>query len=213
MKRTLLTIFWLAFGAGLAWSADPAALAARMRPLLPPGVTLEAAGSGFREPREFLAAVHAAHNLDIPFVDVKGQLTGPARVSLSQAIHALRPAMSLPTVKLAVQRAGIEARHDLNARAASSTRIVYRISTDPSLAQQVAALLPKGMSLEAAAAGFRTQAQFLAALQAANRRNLQFDTIREQVVKGRSLRRAIAASQTSTDAGARAVQQDKNAGQ
>jgi hypothetical protein len=206
MKRTLLTILWIASGAGLAWGGDAAALAARLRPLLPTGTTLDGASSGFREQRDFLAAVHAAHNLNIPFCDMKTQIVGRAHPSLAQAIRALRPAMSMETVKLGVKRAEIEARHDLNARAAASTEIVYRVSTDPALANQVTALLPPGLGLEAAAAGFRDQSQFLGALRAAHEMKLPFDSIQEQIEKGQSLDQAIAAVRSGEDTAARSAQ-------
>lgn len=207
MKRALLTILWLSSGAGLAWSGgDAAALAARLGPLLPAGTTLDGASSGFREQRDFLAAVHAAHNLNIPFSQLKAQMTERAHPSLSQVIHALRPMMSMETVKLSVKRAEIEARHDLNARAAGSTEIVYRISKDPALAHQVAALLPEGVSLESAAAGFRNQEQFLAALRAAHDMKLPFDGIQEQVEKGRSLQQALTTVRGGDDTAARSAQ-------
>lgn len=206
MKRTLLTILWLSSGAGLTWGGDAAALAARLRPLLPAGTTVDAAGSGFREQREFLAAVHAAHNLNIPFSEVKARIIGRAHSPLAQAIHMLRPAMSMETVKLSVKRAEIEARHDLNARAAGSTEIVYRVSTDPALANRIAALMPPGMSLEEAAAGFRDQFQFLGALRAAHDMKLPFDSIQEQIEKGRSLQQALAAAQNGEDTASRSAQ-------
>ena len=206
MKRTLLTILWLASGAGLVWGGDAAALAARLRPLLPAGTTVDAASSGFREQRDFLAAVHAAHNLNIPFSKVKAQMTGQVHPSLAQTIQTLRPAMSLETVKLSVKRAQIEARNDLRARAAASTEIVYRVSTDPALANEVTALLPEGMSVEAAAAGFRDQSQFLGALRAAHEMKLPFDIIQGQIEKGRSLNQAIAAARSGEDTAARSAQ-------
>lgn len=206
MTRTLLTILWISSGAVLAWGGDAAALAARLRPLLPAGTRLDAASSGFREQRDFLAAVHAAYNLNIPYCDMKAQMTARAHPSLTQAIHALRPAMSMETVKLSVKRAEIEARHDLNARAAASTEIVYRVSNDPSLANQVTALLPPGVSLESAAAGFRNQDEFLAALRAARDMKLPFDSIQVQIEKGRSLQQALASAHSGADTAARSAQ-------
>jgi hypothetical protein len=207
MKRTFVTILWVSSGVGLAWGGDAAALAARMRPLLPPGTVLDDAAGGFRSQRDFLAGVHAAHNLNVPFADIKAQMTGASHASLVQAIHALRPAMSMPTVKLSARRAEIEAKHDLNARAATSTEIVYRISKDPALTAEVARLLPPGMTLEAAAAGFQEQSQFLDALHAAHDMNLPFDGIQDQISKGRSLSQAIAAIRNGMDTAAREAQE------
>lgn len=66
-------------------------LAGKLKGLLPPNTDLQAASSGFKNLGEFVAAVHVSHNLDIPFSDLKGKLTGPHAESLGKAIHELKP--------------------------------------------------------------------------------------------------------------------------
>lgn len=64
--------------------ADPAvahlqhnpALAARLAPLVPPGMTAEQAAAGFKNPGQFVAALNISKNLNIPFADLKSQMTG-----------------------------------------------------------------------------------------------------------------------------------------
>jgi hypothetical protein len=65
-------------------------LAARLQTLLP-GVDLENASAGFRNLGAFVGAAHVAHNLDIPFDQLKARVTGANPMSLGQAIHELKP--------------------------------------------------------------------------------------------------------------------------
>src|SRR5260221_8001305 len=55
----------------------------------PPVTDLQAASQGFRNLDQLVAAVHASHNLSIPFDQLKtaAQTSG----SLSEAIHLLKP--------------------------------------------------------------------------------------------------------------------------
>jgi hypothetical protein len=64
-------------------------LAERVRDLLPPGTDLQAAAAGFRNLGQFLAAVHVAHNLGLPFDQVKAKVVGEG-LSLGEAIHLLK---------------------------------------------------------------------------------------------------------------------------
>jgi hypothetical protein len=66
-------------------------LAATLQPLLPAGTDLQAAATGFKNLGEFVAAVHVSNNLDIPFDQLKTQLTGPTPKSLGAAIKTLKP--------------------------------------------------------------------------------------------------------------------------
>lgn len=66
-------------------------LASRLQALLP-GTNLQAAGEGFRNLGQFVAAAHVSHNLDIPFDQLKATMLGPGAESLGSAIHALKPA-------------------------------------------------------------------------------------------------------------------------
>jgi hypothetical protein len=66
-------------------------LSGRLQTLLP-GQDLEIASSGFKNLGQFVAAVHVSKNLDIPFEDLKYQMTNPdSPKSLGKAIRQLRP--------------------------------------------------------------------------------------------------------------------------
>jgi hypothetical protein len=75
---------------------------ARMVSLLPQGMDLKTAESGFKNRGQFIAALHVSKNLNIPFdqlkakmtgvsVDATGQTTNSTPMSLGKAIHELRP--------------------------------------------------------------------------------------------------------------------------
>lgn len=64
-------------------------LADSLSKLLPAGTDVQAAASGFRNARDFAAAVHASTNLGIPFADVKTKMLAGA--SLDKVIQALKP--------------------------------------------------------------------------------------------------------------------------
>lgn len=65
---------------------------ARLDAMLPSGMTLEQAASGFRNQGQFIAALEASRNQNIPFADLKAQMTGDHPLSLGQAIQKLKPA-------------------------------------------------------------------------------------------------------------------------
>jgi len=89
-------------------------LSARLQPLLPPNTTLQSAASGFKNQGQFIAALHVSHNLDIPFSQLKSDMTGPNRDSLGQAIHALRPDLTSKTVNKSVKLAEHQGKADLD---------------------------------------------------------------------------------------------------
>ncbi len=72
--------------------ANNPALATRLQPLLPSGMTLASAASGFKNQGQFIAALHVSRNLNIPFAQLKAEMTGTDHDSLGQAIHDLQPA-------------------------------------------------------------------------------------------------------------------------
>jgi hypothetical protein len=92
-------------------TANPA-LVARLQPLLPSGTTLAAAATGFKNQGQFIAALHVAQNLHIPFASLKTAMTGPDHDSLGQAIHELQPTAN---AKAAAKTAEHEAAADLKA--------------------------------------------------------------------------------------------------
>jgi len=89
------------------------ALSTRLTPLLPQRVTLQDAATGFRNQGQFIAALHVAHNLGIPFEDLKSRMTGEAPVSLGKAIQELRPDMEPAQVQATVRQADTEAKGDV----------------------------------------------------------------------------------------------------
>ena len=92
-------------------AANPA-LVARLQPLLPSGTTLSSAATGFRNQGQFIAALHVSRNLNIPFAQLKAEMTGTDHDSLGQAIHELKPTIN---AKVAAKTAERQARTDLKA--------------------------------------------------------------------------------------------------
>lgn len=65
-------------------------LESRLLVLLPAGSNIQDASQGFKNWGQFVAAVHVSNNLNIPFADLKTQMTGTNPVSLGQAIQSLK---------------------------------------------------------------------------------------------------------------------------
>jgi len=76
-------------------AANPEQLA-RIKPMLPAGMTLEQATAGFRNQGQFLAALNASRNNGINFADVQKAMTVDG-LSLGQATRQLRNAPPAPT--------------------------------------------------------------------------------------------------------------------
>jgi hypothetical protein len=87
-------------------------LVARLKPLLPSTMTLDQAAAGFKNRGQFIAALHAAHDQNIPFDQLKAEMTGTDHDSLGQAIHELKPAADS---KSAAHTAEQEAKADVKA--------------------------------------------------------------------------------------------------
>jgi hypothetical protein len=66
-------------------------LTSNLQKLLPAGTTPQQACSGFANLGRCVAAIHVAHNLGIPFSDLKAKITGTGSESLGKAIHDLKP--------------------------------------------------------------------------------------------------------------------------
>jgi hypothetical protein len=92
-------------------TANPA-LVTRLTPLLPAGMTLASAAEGFKNQGQFIAALHVSRNLNIPFTQLKADMTGTKHLSLGQAIQDLRPTTD---VHSAVRTAETASRADLKA--------------------------------------------------------------------------------------------------
>jgi hypothetical protein len=85
-------------------------LQARLQAMLPPGMTLEEAAAGYRNQGQFVASLHVANNLGIPFEDLKFQMVDQ-QASLGQAIQTLKPQAD---ATMEVQRAETQTRRDLD---------------------------------------------------------------------------------------------------
>jgi hypothetical protein len=64
-------------------------LSSNLQGLLPSGTNIQDAAKGFDHLGEFVAATHVAHNLGIPFDQLKSEMMSGS--SLGQAIHKLKP--------------------------------------------------------------------------------------------------------------------------
>jgi hypothetical protein len=87
-----------------------AALLAKVTPLLPSGMTLADAAKGFHSEGQFIAALHAAKDLNVSFTALKTELTASPHDNLSQAIHDVAPSAD---AKAAAKTAAQEARTDI----------------------------------------------------------------------------------------------------
>jgi hypothetical protein len=94
----------------------------RMVSLLPQGMDLKTAESGFKNRGQFIAALHVSKNLNIPFDQLKakmtgvsvdattGQTTNSTPMSLGKAIHELRPSIPEPQANQEADRAEKQAK-------------------------------------------------------------------------------------------------------
>lgn len=78
---------------------------ARLLARLPPGTNIQDASSGFKNRGQFIAAVNASNNHNIPFADLKAKMTGIAPgateptmtpMSLGQALQSFKVAPTTP---------------------------------------------------------------------------------------------------------------------
>ena len=76
-------------------------------------MTLNRAATGFRNQGQLIAALHVARNLNIPFRQLRLEMTGPDHLSLGQAIQKLRAGTTTTTATTEVHRAETEATEDL----------------------------------------------------------------------------------------------------
>jgi hypothetical protein len=89
-----------------------AQLVAKLTPLLPSGMTLDQAAQGFKNQGQFIAALHASKNLNIPFDKLKAEMVGADHDSLGGAIRDLMPTAN---AKVEAGKAETEARADITA--------------------------------------------------------------------------------------------------
>ncbi len=94
-------------------------LAERLQGLLPPGTDLTAASAGFKNSGQFIAAVHVANNLGIPFDSLKKEIESQG--SLGKAIQVLKPTMTKTEVDKEVKTAEQEASQDVKTTRTNTT--------------------------------------------------------------------------------------------
>jgi|SRR5579862_9580327 len=88
------------------------ALKSKLESMLPAGMNLKTAASGFKNEGQFIAALHVSRNLNIPFDQLKMQMTGSTPMSLGQAIHTLKPNMAQKDADNEAAKAEKEAKAD-----------------------------------------------------------------------------------------------------
>jgi hypothetical protein len=86
-------------GTGMAGATTPATLSmvprnpklvTKLQGMLPRGMTVQEAAIGFRSQGQFVAAVHVAKSLEIPFQTMKDKIVRD-QMSVAQAIRLIRP--------------------------------------------------------------------------------------------------------------------------
>ena len=196
-------------GRGLGESAngalgvtDNAHLAGQLQPLIPSGTTLPAAAAGFENQGEFISALHVAHNLNIPFDQLKSQITGTKAMPLGKAIQKLRPDVDSKTVKDSVKLADKQTERDLQQAASGNKpeRFVGKLTSDTNLSARLTSLLPPNTTLTSAATGFKNEGQFIATLHAAKNLDIPFADLKDRVTAGESLGTAIHELKPAMDA-------------
>jgi len=88
---------------------DNPALLAKVTGLLN-GMDLKTAATGFKNDRQFIAALNASKDLGIPFTDLKAKMMGTKHESLGQAIHDLKPILSEDAAEKDAETAEKEAK-------------------------------------------------------------------------------------------------------
>lgn len=170
-----------------------AALSSSVQPLLPKGMAPAQAAAGFEDTGHFMTALHAAHNMNIPFDRFKAETTGKGRLSFDKAARKLRPDLDEKTVKENLKLAEKQSNRDMvqAATPADKDRVASRIASNSELSSRVSTLLPPGSNVSSAAAGFHDENQFISTAQAAHNLNLPFADMKDRVTAGQSLSDAI----------------------
>jgi uncharacterized membrane protein YdfJ with MMPL/SSD domain len=178
-------------------------LASKVHTLLPAGMTLNQASTGFKNQGQLIAALHVSKNLGIPFSKLKTDMTGDKHLSLGQSIQDLKPSAHVTTE---THRAETEADDDVKTTTTPTTTptntttgkptshtsptsttskmlnpVAHEISSNPALAAKVQALLPAGVTLSQASKGFKNEEQFLEALHASKDLNIPFAQLKAEM--------------------------------
>lgn len=166
-------------------------LSSRIQPLLPPGSNLQSSAAGFKNEGEFVSALHASKNLNIPFDQLKAKMTGDDRQSLGKAIQSLRPEMDKRAVKDSVKRAESLSKSDIreakdngSGHSGRRTAIGSEIEGNAKLRERLTPMLPDGMTFSDASRGFRNTGQFVSTLHVAKNLGIQFGDLRARMIAG-----------------------------
>lgn len=73
---------------------------ARLLAMLPPGTNLQEASQGFKNRGQFIAAVNASSNHNIPFADLKAKMTGIAPGGTEPTMAPMSLGQALQTFKI-----------------------------------------------------------------------------------------------------------------
>ena len=165
------------------------ALAARLQTLVPSGMTIEQAATGFRNQGQFIAALHVSRNLNIPFADLKAKMTGTPNESLGRAIQALKPGVDAKQAerlakfegKVDIEEAKEDAGDNHASVALKDGPFIKRLQANSQLVALLTPLLPAGTTLASAGQGFKNEAQFIAALHASHNLNIPFAQLKSEM--------------------------------
>jgi hypothetical protein len=105
-------------------------LTSKVEAMLPKGESISTASTGFKNEGQFLAALHASHNLDIPFDQLKAKMTGSNAMSLGAAIHAMKPDMKESEAKDEAKKADSQAKTTATTHTSTSTTTSHSGSTN-----------------------------------------------------------------------------------
>jgi hypothetical protein len=97
--------------------------------MLPPGTSINTAVAGFRNEGQFLAALHASQNMDIPFDSLKAKMTGSSDMSLGAAIRASKPGMSEHEAREQPKKAEREAKASARLKTDADDKSTVRTTT------------------------------------------------------------------------------------
>jgi hypothetical protein len=87
-------------------------LSSVVKPLLPPGTNITDAATGFKKQKDFVAALHMAKNLGIPFNEIKTRMTTGHRMSLDESLRDIRPETTKNLARAEAQTAEEQAKAD-----------------------------------------------------------------------------------------------------
>lgn len=179
-----------------------AQLSSRLQTLLPSGTTVAKAAAGFEDQGEFIAAVHVAHNLNIPFDQIKTQMTGNHSVRSVRRLRIFDLIWDGKTVKGNVTLAERQTERDVQMAESSGKPDHFgaRLASDTKLATRLTPLLPSGMTLATAASGFKNEGQLVDALHVTKNLDIPFLELKDRMTAGESLGAAIHALKPDLDA-------------